>query len=144
MGTAGNSSLFRSRNVLLLLALMTTILVVVGGTALRGSDESASKSELRHIQSAVSTMMVHNSLISIPNPVTEPTDDLTRFPDTATPPEQKGLQAGDKPGYLLFGHDNVADGLPESRVDYVRFDASRWMYSVSSDGTVTQGEKSQD
>lgn len=60
MGTAGQSSLLRSKNGLLVLALIASVLVAVGGTALRRSDEGAAKTEFRHIQSAVSTMMVHN------------------------------------------------------------------------------------
>ena len=136
------SYLPRGRLLWLLVAFFV-IAVLAGGTnALRlGQDNVAKMSELRQIQSAVLNMMTHNEISSIPNPVSDPTNDLQRFPDVLTPPLEKGLLAGDKPGYLLYGHDNTRDGLAESSLSYVRFADSRWTYTVNDAGTVRQWAK---
>ena len=129
--------------VLWLLAAFVVIAIMGAGTnALRQGQESlAEKSELRQIQSAVLSMMTHNGINSIPNPVSDPTNDLRRFPDVLTRPSEKGLLAGDKPGYVLYGHDKTRDDLADPTVSYVRFADSRWTYTVAADGTVTQWAK---
>ena len=67
--------------------------------------------------------MTHNGITTIPNPLSEPTSDLRRFPDVTTPPSRKGMLEGDLPGYVLYEHDRAADGLPEATVSYVIRDA---------------------
>ncbi len=107
--------------------------------------------------------MADNGLSVIPNPVTanEPpcttgTTAMTRFPDTASaagtvdkPADPGGRvyasgtgDLGDKDGYVLFGHDILADLLPSTLVSYVRFVRSVWCYTVEPDGYVRQYDES--
>lgn len=118
-----------------------------------------SVAELRIVSEAVAALMAENGLSVIPNPVTasEPpcttgTQAMTRFPDTdsaaGTPDKQADPGGriyasdqgalGDKDGYVLFGHDLIADFLPSTVVSYVRFVSSAWCYRVESDGYVLQ------
>ena len=136
------SNLPHGRFLWLLVAFVVIAIIAAGTNALREGEESlAKRSELRQIESAVLLMMTHNKINSIPNPVSDPTNDLRRFPDVLTPPLEKGLLAGDKPGYVLYGHDNTRDDLADPAVSYVRFADGRWTYTVAADGTVTQWAK---
>lgn len=134
-------TLLRGRVLLLLAVFVTVAIVGIATNALRRGEDNLAASELRQIQAAVLTLMAHNGITTIPNPVREPTSDLRRFPDVSTPPSRKGMLEGDLPGYVLYEHDLAADGLPEATVSYVRFAASRWTYTADRDGTVTQWEK---
>ena len=125
---------------MLLAMFVTAAIVGMATNALQRGEKNLGGSELRQIQAAVLTMMTHNGITSIPNPVVEPTSDLRAFPDALTSPTKKGLLEGDKPGYVLFEHDHAADGDPEATVSYVRFPDGRWTYTASRDGTVTQWE----
>ncbi len=106
--------------------------------ALRRGEEGAPANELRYVQAATTTMMTHNQINAIPHPVTVPTNDMTKFPDASTLPTLKGLWADDKPGYELYRHDNIADGIPEGTVDYLRLPNTKWYYTVEAGGTVIQ------
>ena len=128
--------------VLVLLSLFAIIAIVgLATNALKRGEDNLASSELRHIQAAVITMMTHNGIHAIPDPVSEPTSDLRRFPDVTTPPDRKGMLEGDLPGYVLYEHDLVADGLPEATVSYLRFAHGRWTYTAREDGTVIQWER---
>ena len=115
--------------------------------------------ELDVVSAAIATLMADNGLTVIPNPVTvnEPpctkgTQDMTRFPDTAsavgTPDKSSDPSgvaytsgvgtSGDKDGYLLFAHDAKADNRQSTIVSYVRFVRSIWCYAAESDGYVRQ------
>ena len=100
------------------------------------SSDSAETGELRVVQSAVITMMVDNRLKSLLNPVVEPTREMRSFPDATTAPETKGLASDDKPGYVLYGHDNLADGNAEGTVNYMLAPTTIWEYTVTSAGLV--------
>ena len=134
-------TVLRGRVLLLLAVFVIVALVGMATNALRRGEDNLAASELRQIQAAVLTLMIHNGITTIPNPLREPTSDLRRFPDVSTPPSQKGMLGGDLPGYVLYEHDLTADGLPEATVSYVRFAAGRWTYTVDHDGTVTQWER---
>ena len=134
-------TVLRGRVVLLMAVFVTVALVGMATNALRRGEDNLAANELRQIQAAVLTLMTHNRITTIPNPLREPTSDLRRFPDVSTPPSQKGMLEGDLPGYVLYEHDLTADGLPEATVSYVRFAAGRWTYTVDHDGTVTQWER---
>ena len=134
-------TVLRGRVVLLMAVFVTVALVGMATNALRRGEDNLATNELRQIQAAVLTLMTHNRITKIPNPLREPTSDLRRFPDVSTPPSQKGMLEGDLPGYVLYEHDLTADGLPEATVSYVRFAAGRWTYTVDHDGTVTQWER---
>ncbi|MCH8199458.1 MAG: hypothetical protein IIA54_05255 [Chloroflexi bacterium] len=134
-------TVLRGRVLLLLAVFVTVALVGMATNALRRGEDNLGASELRQIQAAVLTLMTHNGITTIPNPVREPTSDLRRFPDVSTPPSRKGMLEGDLPGYVLYEHDLTADGLPEATVSYVRFATGRWAYTADRDGTVTQWER---
>ena len=128
------------RTLTFVLALSVALLLgsLAFQTMSRSSD-SAGKVELRAVQAAVITMMVDNKIKVLPNPVLEPTQDMGGFPDFVTAPEEKGLGGGDKPGYVLHGHDMVADGTAAGTVDYVGNPATKWSYTVAPGGMVFQG-----
>ncbi len=134
-------TLLRGRVVVLLAAFVAVAIAGMATNALRQGEDNLAASELRQIQAAVLTLMTHNGITTIPNPLSEPTSDLRRFPDVTTPPSRKGMLEGDLPGYVLYEHDRAADGLPEATVSYVRFAVGRWTYTANRDGTVTQWEK---
>ena len=136
------SNLPHGRVLWLLSAFLVVAIAAAGTNALQqGQAGVAKKSELRQIQTAVFTMMTDNGINSIPNPVSDPTNDLRRFPDVLTPPSEKELLAGDKPGYVLYGHDKTPDDLADPTVNYVRFPDGGWTYTVVANGTVAQGAK---
>ena len=137
-------TLLRGRVLVLLAAFVTVAIVGMATNALQRGEDNLAESELRQIQAAVVTMMTHNRITSIPNPVREPTSDLSRFPDVRTEPSLKGMLEGDLPGYVLYEHDLIADGLPEATVSYVRFAEGRWAYTAAPDGTVTQWDEADD
>ena len=134
-------TLLRGRVLVLLSVFVTIAIVGMATNALQRGEENLAGAELRQIQAAVLTMMRHNGITTIPNPVREPTSDLRRFPDVRTAPSLKGMLEGDLPGYVLYEHDLIADGLPEATVSYVRFADGRWTYTIDRDGTVTQWER---
>ena len=134
-------TVLRGRVLVLLSIFVTVAIVGMATNALQRGEDSLAASELRQIQAAVLTMMTHNGITTIPDPVREPTSDLRRFPDVSTPPSRKGMLEGDLPGYVLYEHDPIADGLPEATVNYVRFAVGRWTYTTDHDGTVTQWER---
>ncbi len=125
--------------LLALVAVLTAGLLSIPAIGvLHRAEEGAPADELRYVQAAITTMMTHNQINTIPHPVTEPTNDMTQFPDATTLPTLKGLWADDKPGYVLYRHDNVADGIPEGTVDYLRLPNTKWYYTMETDGTVIQ------
>ena len=109
--------------------------------------------ELELVQAAVTAMMVANNLPSIPNPVDyaggEASNDMAAFPD---PTSTWGGAAdklfdtvggiygdGDAPGYVLYGHDDEADGSIGELADYMGGIAqTKWFYTCDADGTVSQ------
>ena len=135
------TTILRGRVIVLLGVFLAIAVMGMGTNALQRSDDTRAAGELRLIQAAVVTMMTHNGITTIPNPVIEPTSDLRRFPDVRTAPSLKGMLEGDLPGYVLYEHDLAADGLPEATVSYVRFASGRWRYTASTDGSVTQWER---
>lgn len=109
--------------------------------------EEARKTERSTIQLAVDEMMLHNNQSLIPNPVLF-TNDMRAFPDdTSVGPDKfhdalgNAYEAGDKPGYLLNGHDYIADNdaLDTTKLwNYVRSDTTLYYYTADADGWVHQ------
>ncbi|MSQ22766.1 MAG: hypothetical protein EXR53_05615 [Dehalococcoidia bacterium] len=125
----------------LVAAVSLGLLSITAMGVLRRAEEGAPANELRYVQAAITTMMTHNQINVIPNPVTVPTNDMTQFPDSSTLPARKGLSSGDRPGYVLYRHDNVRNGISEGTVDYIRLPNAKWYYTAVADGTVTQWEE---
>ncbi len=104
-------------------------------------------SELSNIQSAVIAMMVDNNLTRLANPVVVATNDMGAFPDATSvagsadkrsDPNGNAYQAGDKNGYILFGHDIIGDNAQTGLVNYITSRYTQGTYSVNAQGTVTQ------
>jgi len=115
------------------------------------SETETQMTELANVQAAVTAMMVDNELWLLPNPVTVPTDDMTAFPDTSTiaggdkvtDPDGNAYvdgvdPLGDKDGFILWGHDMVADNDQSSTANYVSSWLTEYWYTVDESGTVTQ------
>lgn len=109
--------------------------------------EMASETERTNVQSAVLAMMIDNKLKIIHNPVDEPTNDMSAFPDATSiagskykryDPKGNAYTAGDKDGYVLYQHDIIADGSDKTTVNYVASRYTRGTYTVDILGKVTQ------
>lgn len=107
--------------------------------------------EYSEIQAGVLGVMSDNNLTLIPNPVssTTATNSMSAFPDEISNAANGGKVCdpwgnpytfpGDKPGYVLYMHDNVADGNQTLVLNYqLNFSTTTYYYTVEADGTVRQ------
>jgi prepilin-type N-terminal cleavage/methylation domain-containing protein len=138
--------------VVAILGVLAAVIIPNVGRFLGRGEEEARRTEYHNVSSAVIAMMTDNGLSTIPNPITSSanaTNDMTAFPDstsewTGTPggkttdPNGNSYQAGDKPGYILYGHDITGDGAQTGLVNYVTFTQTTYYYTVDADGTVHQ------
>jgi len=125
-----------------------------GAVGAGGGTEGLSRAaEFDRVQTAVTEMMEDNNLTDIPNPIDYAggiaSNDMTAFPDSTSvwlgSPGGKNFDAegntygvGDAPGYVLYGHDNQADGSTVGRVSYIDIPQTTWFYTCEADGTVRQ------
>jgi len=131
--------------VAILGVLAAVVIPNVGRFIGRGQTEAAA-TELQNVQTAVISLMVDNQLSTLPNPVTTATKDMAAFPDPTSAvitvkvkdPQGNAYAAGDKNGYILFGHDITGDNAATSLVNYVATQYTKGTYTVDSRGTVTQ------
>ena len=132
--------------VVALLGVLAAI-VVPNVTRFIGQGEvEAAETELRSIQSAVSTRMDDNQLGTLPRPVTKATNDMSAFPDTSfcvlekktDPNGNPYIIKEDKNGYILFQHDIIGDGAQNNLVNYVTTRFTKGTYYVDSSGKVYQ------
>jgi len=112
----------------------------------RGIDE-ARRTEKQNVNIAVAVLMLDSNIGHIPNPVTTPTNDMSAFPDTTSvagsadklnDPSGTAYTTGDKNGYILWDHDNTADGGVISLERYTNVRTTAYYYTVEGDGTVHQ------
>ncbi len=109
-------------------------------------ETEAAETELSNIQTAVVAPMVDNRLSTLPNPVGVATSDMNAFPDATsaiTVDKVNDLNgtaygAGDNDGFILYGHDIIADSANGSLVNYVATRYTKGTYTVTATGTVTQ------
>lgn len=66
---------------LFILAILISVPIRVGPLLLGDASKNAAAAELSSVQLAVDAMMADQELSSLPNPVTEPTSDMSKFPD---------------------------------------------------------------
>ena len=92
--------------------------------------EQAAPEELREIQAAVKFMMLNNKLTSLAQPVTDPTNDMRRFPDISTEHGVAGI------GYVLNCHDFDGDGKPD--INYILLSKTKGTYICDEYGNVSQ------
>ena len=131
--------------VVAILGVLAAVVIPNVGRFIGRGESEAGETELSNIQSAVVAMMVDNAISTLPNAVNATaTSNMQQFPDT-TPVAQKGLDAngdnfsaGDGIGFVLFEHDNTADGANTSLVNYTATQYTKGTYRVDASGTVEQ------
>ena len=152
--------------VVAILGILAAVIIPNVGRFLGRGEDEARRAELHDISVAMTALMVENNLSAIPNRViaaTSPclvgTQDMTAYPDTASiagsadklsdPAGGTYLDgidpAGDKNGFLMFGHDILADNLNAAsvptagpEVNYINFNNTTHCYSIDANGTVHQ------
>ena len=151
--------------VVAILGILAAVIIPNVGRFLGRGEDEARRAEFHDISVAVTALMVENNLSSIPTPVTADTSpcttgtqDMKAYPDTASVAGsadklndpagdlfQDGIDpAGDKNGFLMFGHDILADnlqaasGTPGPEVNYINFDNTTHCYTIDANGTVHQ------
>ncbi|MFC1979149.1 type II secretion system protein [Chloroflexota bacterium] len=134
--------------VAILGVLAAVIIPNVGRFINRGSDE-ARKTEKSNVALAIGIMMLESGIGIIPNPIATETNDMALFPDTTS--DDTGADkvldpnfnaydfiAGDKEGYVLWDHDNTADGTEATLAKYVQNQTTTYYYLADSDTTLHQ------
>ncbi len=138
--------------LLIVVAILGVLAAVVIPNVSRfiGSGETeAAATEFSNIQASVTSMMVDNEISLLPNPVLVATDDMAAFPDSASaitvdklnePGTATAYAVGDLDGFILYGHDIVADGAATAAtlINYVQTDTTNGTYTVTASGTVDQ------
>ncbi len=115
------------------------------------NEREARRTELYLVSLSVAEMMADNGLTEIPAPLDYAggvaTSEMgftgeTGFPDYSTAVTDKGYtgEGTPRPGYVLYEHDRiVADDTTQfERVSYMLLSATRYYYTVETDGTVRQ------
>jgi Tfp pilus assembly major pilin PilA len=64
-----------------IIAILTAFPIQMGKQAARGSEQRAAAAELSNVQTAVDVLMLDQHLALLPDPVTVPTNNMSRFPD---------------------------------------------------------------
>lgn len=118
-----------------------------------GTEQLARAAEFGRVEAAVAAMMAANNLTTIPNPVNYAggvaSNSMTAFPDPASgwlgSPGGKTFDAdgsaygtGDAPGYVLYDHDDEADGSTGGSADYIDASRTTYFYTCEADGTIRQ------
>ena len=138
--------------VVTILGILAAVVMPNVGRFLGRGEAEARRAESHNINTAVLGLMVENSLTKIPNPVGTPPctgaiTDMKAFPDSTsvatsadkkTDPSNVDYLAGDKDGYILFGHDLTADNSTATLVNYINFDKTTYFYTAEANGTVHQ------
>ena len=143
--------------VVAILGVLAAVIIPNIGQFIGAGEEEAKDTELANVQAAVDMRKVDNELSTLPNPVADAdagagiqgTNDMTAFPDTSVCATDKLLDPNgdaytvttDKDGYILYGHDIIADGsLTTDLVNYVTTTTTAYYYIVDAAGTVSQSE----
>ena len=138
--------------VVAILGILAAVVVPNLGRLLGGGETTAQNSEFESVKTGVISMMVDNSLATLPNPVsgadspcTTGTQNMADYPDDTAPASKGNDSTGtaydgsDKLGFLLYTHDRTADSNAVSAlVNYVEIATASYCYTADSQGTVTQ------
>ena len=134
--------------VVAILGVLAAVVIPNVGRFIGRGEEEAAETELSNIQTAVVSMMVDNAISTLPNPVGTATDNMSEFPDKTaviltqkvTDPTGIAYAAGDRIGFLLYGHDITGGGTDNisARVNYVAMEKTTKYYTVDASGTVKQ------
>jgi len=137
--------------VVAILGVLAAVVIPNVGRFIGRGESEAADTEFANIQTSVIALMTDNQLDSLPTgyvdgTVIVATANMSLFPHSTaacttvklTDPDGDSYQAGDKDGYLLYGHDVVADNSLNATVNYVATEITKGTYTVDSLGTVTQ------
>ena len=142
--------------VVAILGILAAVIIPNVGRFLGRGEDEARRAEFHDLSVAITALMVENNLSGIPNPDNGPdapcttgTQDMTQYPDSTSDdsPADKVAQPdgatdytfpGDKPGYMLFGHDLTADAAATAVVNYINFNNTTYCYTIDANGTVHQ------
>ncbi len=137
--------------VVAILGVLAAVIIPNVGRFIGRGEIEAGKTELSNVQAAVISMMTDNNLSLLPNPeTTTPRNDMTLFPDSISAvtvaklkdPNGNPYTAGDKNGYLLYGHDIIGSNPGSSDnatlVNYTATRLTKGTYTVDAKGTVKQ------
>jgi len=136
--------------VVAILGVLAAVVIPNVSQFIGAGETEAQETELANIQAAVTTMMVDNELSELPAGtfVTSgsETQAMTAFPSDAVCATDKLLDPDgvaytvttDKDGYILYGHDIIADGAQTDLVNYTTTNQTAYWYYVDAAGTVYQ------
>ena len=132
--------------VVAILGVLAAVVIPNVGRFIGRGEQEAKDTEFANIQAAVHAMMTDNEIQTLTTPVDAAPfeNDMGAFPDT-TVVGSKGTDvlgatyAGDdKPGFVLYQHDRIADSSNTTLSNYVAQPTTSYWYSVDAQGTVTQ------
>ncbi len=153
MALIGDLDAGATKETMVLTSLAIRPLDEGGGGGGGDAERLARAAELSRVQMAVTAMMAANGLTTIPNPIDyadgEASNEMTAFPDPASgwrgspggktfDPDGGSYRTGDAIGYVLYGHDDDADGSTGGLTDYVGVARTSYYYTCEADGTVRQ------
>lgn len=144
--------------VIAILGVLAAVIIPNVGRFFGRGETEARRTEKDSVQAAMDNMMADNGISSIPNndfPTTAAaTQNMTIFPDATSEGADKltdpdggaydfdNTPPDDKEGYLLNGHDIIAEGTDSNDstayVDYIRETSTEYYYCVDDNGEVHQ------
>lgn len=147
--------------VVAILGVLAAVIIPNISRFFGAGEEEARNTELANVQLAVDTMMVANKLSSIPNndfpdSGATSTNSMAIFPDATSDNLSQGGSVGgktldpngtqydnttaadDKPGFLLYGHDETSSSDQVQLQNYMRNATTTYYYAIENDGTVHQ------
>jgi len=136
--------------VVAILGVLAAVVIPNVALFIGSGEEEAAETELANVQSAVISMMIDNNINTLPAGtfVTSgsETQAMTAFPSNAVCATDKLLDPDgvaytvttDKDGYILYGHDIIADGAQTDLVNYTTTNQTAYWYYVDAAGTVYQ------
>ena len=137
--------------VVAILGVLAAVVIPNVGRFLGRGETEARRTEFHNVATSVIALMTDNNLSVISNAETSANGTaiklMTNFPDSTsvggssdklTDPNGNTYVPADKPGYLLYGHDIIADGTPNNLVNYVTITQTKYFYTSETDGTIRQ------
>ena len=135
--------------VVAILGVLAAVVIPNVGRFIGRGETEAAETELSNMQTSVISMMTDNNLSELPSGyivTANATDNMSAFPHPTAAvgvgklkdPDGDSFGAGDKAGYILYGHDITADNATTGLVNYVASETTKGTYSVDASGTVTQ------
>ena len=133
--------------VVAILGVLAAVVIPNVGRFIGRGETEAADTEFANVQTAIIAMMVDNQLSELPNPAGTATANMSLFPDTTsvagsanklTDPDGDAYSGQDKDGYILYGHDVVADNSVNATVNYVATEMTKGTYTCDASGTVVQ------